>query len=223
MNQFKRAKVIMLPTEEQTKLWISKGTNILRDLSNIIGMKQAIGQHIYIISDDEIKEGDWYLQYGNLSGWKLLQSRKDISLFEKDKKIISTNDKTCHKNCNCSIVCTKRCEKLLPEPSQQFITKYIESYNKGEIITDVLVEYEKATYDKWFDNGGQPVFDTIKVNPKDNTITIRKNKDSWNREEHRVNIMYCLSLFATERGLTPTSKEMKIVNEWGDNWCNKNL
>lgn len=42
-------------------------------------------------------------------------------------------------------------------------------------------------------------------------------------EEHRLNIMYCLSLFAAQRELVYTSEEMKIVNEWGDIWCNENL
>ena len=31
----------------------------------------------------------------------------------------------------------------LPQPSQQFIEKYIESYNKGREIKEVLVEYEE--------------------------------------------------------------------------------
>lgn len=30
----------------------------------------------------------------------------------------------------------------LPQPSPQFIEKYIESYNSGNIITEVMVEYE---------------------------------------------------------------------------------
>ena len=31
----------------------------------------------------------------------------------------------------------------LPQPSQQFIQKYIEEYNKGREIKEVLVEYEE--------------------------------------------------------------------------------
>ena len=62
---------------------------------------------------------------------------------------------------------------FLPKPSQSFIEKYIEKYNKGEQITDVLVEY-------WAHTEEHP---QLKINPKDNTITIKPVKDSWNREE----------------------------------------
>jgi len=73
----------------------------------------------------------------------------------------------------------------LPQPSQLFIEKYVEEYNKGNIITEIMVEYEKANirnvlgveiYDSMKD-------DILKVNPKDNTITIKKVKDNWTREE----------------------------------------
>ena len=99
----------------------------------------------------------------------------------------------------------------MPKPSQQFIEKYIESYNKGDVITDVLVEYEvdKVTmactctdtitssdcpnsYYDGIDNCCRKRFPNgeywnktikLKVNPKDNTITIKKLKDSWNKDE----------------------------------------
>ena len=70
----------------------------------------------------------------------------------------------------------------LPQPSQQFIQKYIEEYNnKGNIITDVLVEYEEGK--SYSGNEGLIIKEWLKINPKDNTITIKKVKDSWTREE----------------------------------------
>ena len=66
----------------------------------------------------------------------------------------------------------------LPQPSQQFIQKYIEEYNKDNIITDVLVEYEYLLND----NTVIPYWN-LKVNPKDNTITIRKVKENYTKEE----------------------------------------
>lgn len=113
----------------------------------------------------------------------------------------------------------------LPNTSTSFIIKYIYEYNKGVIITKGSVTYD--SYIPGIDDSGFG-FPTgneksiIKVDLK-NTITIKKLKEVWSREEHRVNIMHCLSLFAAERGLTPTSKEMKVVNDWSDNWCNENL
>ena len=73
----------------------------------------------------------------------------------------------------------------LPQPSQQFIEKYIESYNKGEVITDVLVEYDSYNKNMLPETGENiNIMEYYpKVNPKDNTITIKKLKDSWNKEE----------------------------------------
>ena len=78
---------------------------------------------------------------------------------------------------------------ILPKPSQQFIQKYIEEYNKGNVITDVLVEYELISNEEYFGNTvnpdeNVPYFDEdLKINPKYNTITIKKAKDSYTREE----------------------------------------
>ena len=77
----------------------------------------------------------------------------------------------------------------LPQPSQQFIKKFVEEYNRGNIITDVLVEYELISNEEYFGNtvnpdDDVPYFDErLKINHKDSTITIKKVKDSWNREE----------------------------------------
>jgi hypothetical protein len=62
----------------------------------------------------------------------------------------------------------------ISRPSQQFI-EYIEAYNKGEIITDVLVEYHSIINTR---NTERYQVQTLKMNPRDNTITIKKLKDS---------------------------------------------
>ena len=78
---------------------------------------------------------------------------------------------------------------LLPQPSQQFIEKFIEEYNRGNVITDVLIEYELISNEEYFGNtinpdDDVPYFDErLKINSKDNTITIKKVKDSYSREE----------------------------------------
>lgn len=56
----------------------------------------------------------------------------------------------------------------LPLPSPQFIERYIEKFNEGKQITQIMVLFEE---------------NLLKVNPKDNTITIKKLKDYFDREE----------------------------------------
>ena len=96
----------------------------------------------------------------------------------------------------------------LPQPSQQFIDKYIEEYNKGNIITDIEVEYSPSsitiqTYSEQQINDNLKAL-TLKINPKDNTITIKKLKDSWNREE----------VFAVITTFANANIEAKNVVKW---------
>lgn len=82
----------------------------------------------------------------------------------------------------------------LPQPSQQFIEKYIKEYNKGNIFTDVMVECEEIINPAWesyfeftdycmkygYDNQWYSK-EEIKVNS--DTINIKPIKTNWSREE----------------------------------------
>ena len=70
---------------------------------------------------------------------------------------------------------------------EQFTEKYIEEYNRGNVITDVLIEYELISNEEYFGStinpdDDVPYFDEkLKINPKYNTITIKKVKDNYSR------------------------------------------
>lgn len=68
----------------------------------------------------------------------------------------------------------------LPRPSDQFIGKFIECFNAKRRIIDVLIELEQRDFQWVGDKNLAPWY--IKVD-KNNNITIRKVKDSWNKEE----------------------------------------
>lgn len=185
-----------------------------------------LNNFIYILSNDEIKEGDWYINtfatcdvipqtHSNIK--QLLNHKKDYR-FKECKKIIATTDTSLKyyidgKGNKLPYELTKSGYiEFLPQPSQQFIEKYIESYNKGDIITNVLVEYENKFDGKEYvddqDAYGYDKFkQVLKVNPKDNTITIKKLKDSWNRKE----VINLLDLILFEKDLN------------FDKWIEKNL
>ena len=196
MSMFKKAKAVMLPTNEPSKIG-NLATYQGRSLAKVIkeGVKpiNTIVQfwNLYIISDDEIKEGDWYinlLQDNTIYQNNIKNYNVNKSYF---KKIIATTDtslKIPRKNSHPNSV-WKLDGALLPQPSKQFIEKYIEEYNKGNVITEILVEYELISNEEYFGNtvnpdNDVPYFDEkLKINPKDNTITIKKIKDSYSREE----------------------------------------
>lgn len=204
MEQFKRAKVVMLPTNEKTKYLMvysnvekTKGKLILSGLKND---EYKEYQHLYFLSDDEIKEGDWFLYYNKnnqLEGIArfikeegenntLVEKYSKVTGFSKfyigilgckKYKIIATTDI----KLGTSEYSDRYRESYfnpLPQPSQQFIQKYIEEYNKGNIITDVLVEYEYL-----LDDRAVLPYWNLKVNTKDNTITIKKLKEVYTKEE----------------------------------------
>lgn len=193
MKQFKRAEVILLPSKEMLDAYKAPITKVYEDNGKLYLNPKERGefitelgspQHLHFTSDEKIKEGDWFLNsktnaIGQYNGSKIL-------LFKGDKKIISSTDESLkfikHDE---TVPYPKGVQISLSKPSLNFIEKYIECYNKGEIITDVLVEYESQSYSNRFEDGKSIINpDTwgrmlkLKVNPKDNTITIRKVKDS---------------------------------------------
>lgn len=190
MNQFKRAKVVMLPTNEKALFDFNQIIKHDKGKLHIAIAKSKKenpfdqrwkGQHLYIISDDKIKEGDWVHSNGEVvrASSKLVDAQGNFT--RRDwKKIIATTDSSLQFAIDKSpypmeIHC-------LPQPSQQFIQKHIEEYNKGNVIVDVLVEYEEAEeYDRVY--GHADKFPRVLVKSKDNTITIKRVKDSWDREE----------------------------------------
>lgn len=222
---FKKRKVVMLSTNEKAKsgeITFNNTSNELfiidkktiRGWDNVPGVgymgDHLRGQHLYILSDEEIKEGDWILtleQDTMEKENKIFQVKKiDMTLrsynilgadnvrysLSYSRKIIASTD-------NLVVDVSTHGQSIvtpiyLPQPSQSFIEKYITEYNKGNKIEEVLVEYEKlALYGKALlpcsshnneSNSDMSIYsDYLKVNSKDNTITIKKVKDSWTKDE----------------------------------------
>jgi len=198
----KKCKVVMLPTDKKSFIhsFLYNLQLSIKELGkHLLSSTEAYPQHLYIISDDEIKTGDWFF-----NGEHILQCSQvtDIIIdteglwtnIKTAKKIIATTDS--------SIACVKDIlsiqqrkgltnhyptEKwILPQPSQQFIEKYVEEYNKGNVIVDVLVEYYQESLGEVFNghNNNNMWSDLkLKINPKDNTITIKRVKESWGKED----------------------------------------
>jgi hypothetical protein len=168
-TMYKKCKLVMLTSNEKACIQIGENTKKLYYVKEPNMFPNP--QYLYIISDEEIKEDNWWM-YIDLQGTPLFPNQDNdvVEHNDLDKLIIASTD-----NLN------------LPQPSQSFIDKYIEEYNKGNIITDVMVEYEEmiqVTRDDILDSKNiAPHFWQPKINSKDNTITIKKVKDSWNRDE----------------------------------------
>lgn len=140
----KTFKVVMLSTEKASPLFDKKGQleyNINPPLHGIrdLGWKY---QHLYIISDDEIKEGDWYMnKFGRLS-IKVIGDKSN----EGDKKIVATTDKSLEITVYSKYISTVEGKntryKQLPQLPESFTQAYIKAYNEGKPITEVDLEME---------------------------------------------------------------------------------
>ena len=167
-----KSSCIMLPTNEKASIMINTKDNRLESTPNyhnalLFNKHLKITQYLYFLSDEDIKEGDWGLNPKDPTGYivSCYKGNKE-SIQEHWKKIIVSTDKSLN----------------LPFPSRQFIDVYIEEYNKGNQINEVMVEWEDKT--EWsYALSERTLSSCIKVNPKDNTVTIKKIKDSWNRDE----------------------------------------
>ena len=181
MEQFKRVQIILLETNNKSNIWSHKGRRLYYNQNNPNDVDDEIRYNIYIISEDEIKEGDWCMiidktskLYGQFEQHKGKHQRN-----EQWKKIIATTDTSIKIFAGKGDICDLYYN--LPQPSQQFIEEYIESYNKGNIITDVLVECKRVFETIAKGMIGHPEDDIswwnekLKINPKDNTVTIKLN------------------------------------------------
>ena len=119
-----KAKIIMLPTDKSTLIHHKSDGRILTPLNYPKDVSKKYQPfHLYITTDDEIKEGDCYLWTKNdgTDGVVLRATTDGGSIKFNSKKIIATTDP----------------ELNLPQPSKEFI----EEYCKVGGIDEVDVEY----------------------------------------------------------------------------------
>lgn len=195
----KERNIVMLPTEKASilsKAYLANPMH-LRYLSTGFkddAFKSNDNQHIYITSDEEIKEGDWYLykrsfldgtvktqeQYDN-ADWllKKCDNKEETSYTKRAQfgknsensiagcyKIIATTDESLTIGEEDSWKNRKDIlyPNKLPQIPTDFIKLYVEEYNKGNVIDKVLVEYQK------YFKPGEVIYE-LKLN-SDNTINI---------------------------------------------------
>ena len=156
----KKCSVVMLPTNDKSsypELWLmhnkSQGLMHLKTATGLDG----IGQHLYLLSDEEIKEGNWFVKMNHRGGKPSIYQERDKP-FMNSKWLNSSNVKDCFK-----IIATTNkflskesaifiqgennpINVILPQLPQSFIEKFVDEYNKGYIIAEVMVEYKEEKF-----------------------------------------------------------------------------
>jgi hypothetical protein len=100
----KKCKLVMLPTEDKTQIFTSKRDNVLHyHFKGHTPNNVKSYQHLYITSDDEIKEGDWRMitdKSSSLYG-QFEQKKSNIPENEQWSKIIATTHNYLNLPCSC--------------------------------------------------------------------------------------------------------------------------
>jgi hypothetical protein len=91
----------------------------------------------------------------------------------------------------------------LPKPSSQFIQKFIEEHNKGNVITKVMVEYEEKEDIIMGVNCANINDLQLKLDPKNNTINIQLIPTIYSREEMCLNMQYYYEYIHMNDYVTP--------------------
>lgn len=208
--KYEKSKVVMLPTEKASELTIFKskyglfrGSLIdIKDFNR--GDKSFQPQHLYFLSDEEIKEGDWVLV-----GKTVMQASEPYRL-EEVKKIIATTDSSLTVDYY-DAAYNELNKQSLPRPSNEFLKKYCKLGGIDEVLV-AYINHEEETGEIAHSDAELEYY--LKVAP-DNTITIKPIKDSWSREEviHLLNRAFSYS----------RSFGMSRDKEQTDKWIKENL
>lgn len=214
----KKCKVVMLPTEEATWpncIWLGRISRQLRldksynhEPKSIEPIDNSmLPQHLYILSDEKIKVGDCYLDECNTPRRCFIDDSRYWAVRESYKKIIATSNKSLN----------------LPDPSPEFIEEFIREYNKGNVIKEVMVEYDAYNRSTTWEYD-EPEIIELKVD-KNNYITITREKDSWSREEVIEFVYKVLKAAGKEikAEMVDISTHPHIIFTGVDEWIEENL
>ncbi len=230
----KKCKVVMLSTNEKAENCLVK----YDDSHLIIKFKPDYyytqdylksiyckGYHLYIVSDDLIKKGDWYLRFGihptiapDDRFCEHEQAIKDAEESNNRKIIATTNTFLDVSEENKSF----KDWKLFPKLSVGFIEKYIEKFNRHRDIEEVLVEYSDSCCNIEVMGGlvspdccGKPVSEP-NIN-RDHCITVKPVKISWTKDEMLKNLneytMYVMKYIRGEGSGDPLTPEQWLKNQ----------
>ncbi|MEI6186967.1 MAG: hypothetical protein WCP46_00500 [Alphaproteobacteria bacterium] len=154
----KKAQCILLDTEQPSKLVFSTSKYGGLFKSEHYSPMKEMGdsyKHLYFTSDEEIKEGDWFI---NLL-YNTVKQASNWIYVSTCKKIVATTNPELFKNTKYNMDMAKnswfnalhRAESpiLIPRIGDDFVEAYIKAYNEGHPITEVMLDYTFDAVKQW--------------------------------------------------------------------------
>jgi hypothetical protein len=181
-------------------------------------------QHLYITSNEKIKVGDWVIYTNPHSNRTFLvkcsettktyfdYERKTLDIrqipIEWAKKVIATTDSSLYTH---QKETTSKSERVfyIHQIPQDFIEYFINEYNRGNVITKVLVEVEVAEVELWMGQKYIPVSYKIKLNQNSEISILTASK-------HNTLQQSALDYLSTRYGKMDPDEILKFVEgtEW---------
>lgn len=168
-GHYQECDVVMLPTDKKSDMFICNDilsyTNKHQNILAGVKKYPVAYQHLYILSNDEIKKGDWILytnpntkrtfikKCSSVTSTYFDYERQTLEIREIPikwaRKIIATTDSSLRLNSvkvstssDFTLGQISKNMPYLPQIPQSFIEKYITEHNKGNVISKVLVQLE---------------------------------------------------------------------------------
>jgi hypothetical protein len=195
--------VVMLTTNKESDIWESKHGRLHYQEANFNDPDECKNQHLYIISNEEIKEGDWCINTNKDTILQINNITSSTQGLEYWKKIIATTDPSLN----------------LPQLPESFIQAYIKAYNEGNPITEIALEMEEGLHkgeeiDKSYPKEFIEALNTPKTR-EDNTVIVHQSK-TYSREERDNDIIKALQLYDSRVNQTYSVEKLK-------KWIEENL
>jgi hypothetical protein len=213
---YQECDVVMLPTDKADGCLL-KGFKTLQYYPKEFFTQEYLkssnrkSEHLYILSNDEIKEVDWVYS----KSLDLIYKVERLPLSAKDsKKIIATTNsslKTYNEEYDPRSK-TGREWLFLPQIPQQFIEYFISEYNKGNVISKVLVETEPTKI-----RVGQYSYidsEELKINQNNEISILTEEKQMFSREEVIYLLHKVIKDCDSEKLLEHYSGDYSNLNNW---------
>lgn len=183
-----KCKKVMLPTEKASPLVYN---NVQEGLFCVGGkgilakhrMGDCTNQHLYFISNREIKKGDCAMIINindpNYGYTVRISCESNLNIYAK---VESSTDSDLH----------------VPLIPQSFLEKFVE---KQGAIDEILIEmFERFLY---IDEDMKKITEWVPKVRKDNTVIVHPVKDSWNEQELYLNMQYYMEFCISKGYVTP--------------------
>ncbi len=164
--------------------------------------------HLYILSDDKINENDWI--YNEFSVNKIRKTNKFNN--SSDKKIIATTDSQLIINS-----CIDPNKPYLASISKEFIEKYVNEHNNGNIITEIELEYKERYSISDYSSVNDTYPDGLKLNHNNEVIIKLIEEKLYTRKE----VLEKCVLFGDYVAEKCTGQNIKTIGE--HEWLEKNI